>query len=176
MNEILGAFILLLVVSIIAGMTFIFTSTLKDQTIEQGLNSFTILNETITRGVGNQAVFVSGATDPGFRSFAIIEIANSTTVEIIGATNYTTRSDGLLNISVAGSLGAYNVSDWNVSYTYTSANGSVAFRSVNDTEKAGIVMVDFLPILFLAIIFGVILVVVLKVILPFINLGQQGGF
>ncbi len=94
MNEIIGAFILLLVVSIISGMTFLFLSQMKDQ----------------------------------------------------------------------------------IKTTATDGENSTAFKAVNDTEQAGLVIIDFLPILFLAIIFGVILVVVLKVILPFINLGQQAGF
>jgi len=94
MNEVIGAFILLLVVSIIAGMTFLFLSTMKDK-----------ISETATDGVN-----------------------------------------------------------------------STAYQAVNDTEDAGTTIIDFLPILFLAIIFGAILVVVLRVILPFINLGQNVGF
>ena len=94
MNEVIGAFILLLVVSIIAGMTFLFLSTMKDK----------------------------------------------------------------------------------IKTTATDAENSTAYRAVNDTEEAGTTIIDFLPILFLAIIFGAILTVVLRVILPFINLGQQAGF
>ena len=94
MNEVIGAFILLLVVSIIAGMTFLFLSTMKDK----------------------------------------------------------------------------------IEDTATHNTSSTAYQAVNDTEEAGTTIVDFLPILFLAIIFGAILTVVLRVILPFINLGQQAGF
>ena len=94
MNEVIGAFILLLVVSIIAGMTFLFLSTMKDK----------------------------------------------------------------------------------IEATATGGTASTAYQAVNDTEEAGTTIVDFLPILFLAIIFGAILTVVLRVILPFINLGQQAGF
>ena len=94
MNEVIGAFVLLLVVSIIAGMTFMFLSEMKDQVEAK-------------------------------------------------------ESDGV------------NATSW---------------QAINDTEDAGTVIIDFLPILFLAIIFGAILVVVLRVILPFINLGQQAGF
>ena len=92
MNEVIGAFILLLVVSIIAGMTFLFLSTMKEK-------------------------ILTGITD-----------------------------------------------------------NKTAYDAINDTEEAGTTIIDFLPILFLAIIFGAILTVVLRVILPFINLGQQAGF
>ena len=91
MNQVIGVFILVLVVSVIAGMTFLFTAQLKDQ-----------VESTSTGGIN-----------------------------------------------------------------------STAYRAVNDTESAGATIVDYLPLLFLAIIFGAILVVVLKVLLPFINLGGQ---
>ena len=91
MSEVVGVFILVLIVSVIAGMTFLFTSQLKEQ-----------VENTATGGVN-----------------------------------------------------------------------STAYKAVNDTEAAGATLIDYLPLLFLAIIFGVILAVVLKIILPYINLGQQ---
>jgi len=55
---------------------------------------------------------------------------------------------------------------------------SVAYQAVNDTETAGATVIGYLPLIFLALIFGAILTLVLKIILPFINLGQSigGGF
>lgn len=95
MSEIIGVFILILVVSVLAGMTFLFTNQLKEQ----------------VRTSSN-------------------ELTNST-----------------------------------------------AYRAVNATETAGASVTNYLPLLFLAIIFGAILSVVLKIILPYINLGNQvGGF
>lgn len=93
MSEIIGVFILILVISVLAGMTFLFTNSLKDQ----------------------------------------VKTASSET--------------------------------------------STAFKAVNATEQAGASVTNYLPLLFLAIIFGAILSVVLKIILPYINLGNQvGGF
>lgn len=91
MNQVIGVFILVLVISVIAGMTFLFTAQLKTQ----------------------------------------------------------------------------------VESTGTEGTNSTAYQAVNDTETAGATIVDYLPLLFLAIIFGVILIVVLKVLLPYINLGNQ---
>jgi hypothetical protein len=93
MNEVIGVFILVLVISILAGMTFLFVSQLKTQVLA-----------TATGGVN-----------------------------------------------------------------------STAYLAINGTEAAGATIVNFLPLLFLAIIFGAILVVVLKVILPYINLGNSMG-
>jgi cobalamin synthase len=63
-------------------------------------------------------------------------------------------------------------------YTTTGDYASTAYQAVNKTEAAGATIVNYLPLLFLAMIFGVILIVTLRVILPYINLGQQmgGGF
>jgi hypothetical protein len=59
----------------------------------------------------------------------------------------------------------------------TDGVNSTAYRAVNDTETAGATVVGYLPLIFLALIFGAILTLVLKIILPYINLGQSmGGF
>ena len=62
--------------------------------------------------------------------------------------------------------------------TATGNTSSTAYQAVNDTEAAGATVVGYLPLIFLAIIFGAILTLVLKIILPYINLGQSvgGGF
>lgn len=57
--------------------------------------------------------------------------------------------------------------------TTSGATTTVAYQAVNDTEAAGATVVDYLPLIFLAVIFGAILTLVLKIILPYINLGQS---
>lgn len=96
MNQVIGVFILVLVISVLSGMTFLFVSTLKTQ------------------------------------------IANTA----VGNTS------------------------------------STAYRAVNTTENAGFQVTSYLSLLFLALIFGAVLIVVLRVILPYINLGNSvgGGF
>jgi FlaG/FlaF family flagellin (archaellin) len=64
-----------------------------------------------------------------------------------------------------------------VENTATDGENSTAYQAVNDTEAAGATVVGYLPLIFLAVIFGAILTLVLKIILPYINLGQNmGGF
>ncbi len=64
-----------------------------------------------------------------------------------------------------------------VKSTTTDGENSTAYQAVNDTEAAGATIIGYLPLIFLAIIFGAILTLVLKIILPYINLGQNmGGF
>jgi hypothetical protein len=62
--------------------------------------------------------------------------------------------------------------------TATGGVNSTSYMAVNSTEAAGYTVVGYLPLIFLAVIFGAILTLVLKIILPYINLGQSmgGGF
>ena len=64
-----------------------------------------------------------------------------------------------------------------VQVTVLSDNQSTAYKAVNSTEAAGATVVNYLSLIFLAVIFGAILTLVLRIILPYINLGQSmGGF
>lgn len=61
--------------------------------------------------------------------------------------------------------------------TTSGSQESTAYQAVNDTEAAGATVVNYLSLIFLAVIFGAILTLVLRIILPYINLGQSmGGF
>ena len=61
--------------------------------------------------------------------------------------------------------------------TTSGGTGTTSYLAVNATEAAGYTVVGYLPLIFLAIIFGALLTLVLKIILPYINLGQSvGGF
>ena len=65
----------------------------------------------------------------------------------------------------------------NVEDTATDGDNSTAYKAVNKTEAAGATVVNYLSLIFLAVIFGAILTLVLRIIMPYINLGQSmGGF
>ena len=53
--------------------------------------------------------------------------------------------------------------------TTSGGTGTTAYQAVNNTEKAGADLVNYIPLVFLAIIFGVILVVVLRVLMPYVG-------
>ncbi|MFW9873024.1 MAG: hypothetical protein ACFFG0_07995 [Candidatus Thorarchaeota archaeon] len=57
--------------------------------------------------------------------------------------------------------------------TASDGDNSTAYKAVNTTEAAGFNTTKFFSMLFLAMIFGAILLVLLKVILPYVNLGRQ---
>jgi len=60
-----------------------------------------------------------------------------------------------------------------VESTASDGENSTAYAAVNDTEAAGATIVDYLPLVFLSLIFGAILTLVLRIILPYVNLGRS---
>lgn len=83
----------------------------------------------------------------------------------------------VLVISILAGLTFLFVAQLKTQVSNTAGATSTAYNATNATEAAGYTVVGYLPLIFLAVIFGAILTLVLKIILPFINLGQQvGGF
>ena len=84
----------------------------------------------------------------------------------------------VLVISILAGLTFLFVAQLKAQVLVTSGStATTAYLAVNKTEAAGATVVDYLPLIFLALIFGALLTLVLKIILPYINLGQQvGGF
>jgi len=169
MGEIIGVFVLILVISVLAGMTFLFTSQLKTQSK---------IKLADTAHATNEAGFInsSGYTllNASLEDFSptITSITNTTSGEVIPTGNYTLTGSTITNATATNFLSA----SINVTYRYT-GNYGTAYAAVNKTEIAGATIINYLPLLFLAIIFGAILAVVLKIILPYINLGNQvSGF
>ena len=173
MNQVIGVFILVLVISVIAGMTFLFTAQLKDTSGDMDISrkTTTVINETLLSNVtdGTPVVFSNSTIYDVICTLTSVTAQNSTGQWQVGvvAANYTQD-----NCNIAAVTATFNDSSWNVSYTANYID-SVAWSAINDTEAAGATVIDYLPLLFLAIIFGVILIVVLRVLLPFINLGGQ---
>lgn len=188
MGEIISVFVMVLVVSILAGLSFLFVSALKTQAIVTAdKTTVTVLNESVTFDALNTPKLLSASTKVGvYCNPLTLNVTNATNVGVpILVGNYTQNSATncqLLNATKI--LGFQGSNVWNasntqfVSYTYTYvADNNTGYGAINATESAGYTVVGYLPLIFLAVIFGAILVLVLKIILPFINLGKQvGGF
>jgi hypothetical protein len=90
----------------------------------------------------------------------------------------------VLVISILSGLTFLFVASLKTQVNTTAGNGNAtlgatttAGLAVNATEAAGATVVNYLPLIFLAVIFGALLTLVLRIILPYINLGQSvGGF
>jgi len=172
MGPIISVFVMVLVVSILAGLTFLFVSGLKTNVADTtATTSAEVLNEV---GWINATDYVlDGASALGARSFAITTALNWTDEdggEILEG-NWT-----LSSLGVIVSTGE-DYPDVLFNYTYNYIGDPTAYNAVDSTEGAGATVVGYLPLIFLAVIFGAILTLVLRIILPYINLGQQmGGF
>lgn len=83
----------------------------------------------------------------------------------------------VLVISILAGLTFLFVAQLKTQIASTAGAGSLAWNATNSTEAAGATVVGYLPLIFLAVIFGAILTLVLRIILPYVNLGNQlGGF
>lgn len=171
MNQIIGVFILVLVVSLIAGMTFLFTAQLKT-------TSGAMTNQRSYLTATNESLTTVTETGEDFATADYNNVICSSVVVVNGTGGYETIASGNYTVSgcsiafASGGTAVYNNTNWIVNYSYNFISGE-AWEAINDTEGAGMTIVDYLPLLFLAIIFGVILIVVLRVLLPYINLGNQ---
>jgi len=178
MGPIISVFVMVLVISILAGLTFLFVAQLKTQIVDTtAITGVTVTNESGAY-VNITGYTLDGASALQARSFVMTAVwgnVSGTTYLIPGA-NYTVSASGVLtNATEVPNATEYD--DANASYTYKYIGDAGAYTAVNTTETAGASIVNYLALIFLAIIFGAILTIVLKIILPYINLGQSmGGF
>lgn len=175
MGPVISVFVMVLVISILAGLTFLFVATLKTQVADTtAITGVTVTNESGAY-INITGYTLDGASALQARGFVITaawNVTNITDPVSIGTGNASVTSAGVVTNSSALTWPTVNLS-----YTYNYIGDAGAYTAINTTEAAGAGMVNYLALIFLAIIFGAILTIVLKIILPYINLGQSmGGF
>ena len=108
----------------------------------------------------------------------ITYVANETkTGEQLTVGNFTQSDCTLLNATALADVIGNGTVYVSYPYNYIAPDQANAYNAINDTEAAGAGLTGYLPLIFLTIIFGAILTLVLRIILPYINLGQNmGGF
>lgn len=171
MGPIISVFVLVLIVSILAGLTFLFIASLKSQahTIAPYSDAATVTNESLAPTDLGTALSVNSYRDC---TGTVTNVFNASSKKVIAAGNYSITGCTLKNLT-----SEFTDKAWNVSFTWIYTPFTTAESAVNGTESAGYTVIGYLPLIFLAIIFGALLTLVLKIILPYINLGQQtGGF
>ncbi len=178
MSQVVSVFVLVLIVSILAGLTFLFVAELKTQV--RNTSDRTLVNvhdENVT--VNGDTYTLSNSSAGVYYDFAIQDVVIYNATKPLISTNYTVSSDGIIT-NLTNPLDNGWESDyagWLCDYNFTYIPDPAAYDAVNQTESAGATVVDYLPLIFLALVFGAILTLVLKIILPYINLGNKfGGF
>lgn len=168
MGPVISVFVMVLIVSILAGLTFLFISQLKTNVSDQTATASGSAYDEVGF-INSSGYTLSNSTRLGARSFTITSIRNVTAGVIITSGNYTLTGAVLTNATAVTWEGAGVY----INYTYDYISERTAFDSVNSTEAAGASLVNYLSLIFLAVIFGAILTLVLKIILPYINLGRN---
>jgi hypothetical protein len=142
-----------------------------------------VINESVTFTSGNAIQKLSASTQANVICGGLTYVANGTTTGAsVKPANFTRTDCTVINATAIFPIAVTNTY-WNASYVqlmsytylYTTPDIPSAYNAINGTENAGYGLVSYLPLIFLAIIFGAILTLVLKIILPFINLGQQAS-
>ena len=173
-GPVISVFVMVLIISILAGLTFLFVSQLKTNVIDTSvIDTVTVTNESGYINSTGYTLATAGAFQ--FASPTITLAINGTDGTTIVASNYTVSSVGVVTNTTDIADTTYEFV--NFTYTYTFIGEDTAYQAVNDTEAAGATVVNYLSLIFLAVIFGAILTLVLRIILPYINLGKEmGGF
>ena len=180
MGPLISVFVMVLIISILVGVTFLFVGNLQTTTTNAATSAdirsgtTDVQGESVTLATPGTPL-ASNSSSLGLRDVrcTIVEVYNSTGAEqsIMLPGNYTEVSECVL--ANASTLDVSYPMPWIVNYSYTSLPYTNAENAVNETGVAGYSVVGYLPLIFLAIIFGALLTLVLKIILPYINLGQQ---
>jgi len=133
LNNLYPALIAIIVVSIGLGIGLF---VLGEMQTAISTTSYTVTNETLP--VGDPTRTVATADNCGFNSFVITEVINETDCGVIPTTNYTYDTDTGVITQVGPS--DYNLSAWNVSYTYKGPQniGTVSGCSSMSTTETGL--------------------------------------
>jgi len=170
MNQLIGVFVLVLIVAILAGMTFLFIANLKSNVVSSTTESNSVINETGWINQTGYSLKGNGDGDILQSNYVITSALNRTSgLPIVVTGNITVGSTGI--VTNASAIIWNNAS---ISYTYQDVKPS-AYNAVNNTESASAGIIAYLPLVFLALIFGAILIIVLRVILPYISLSKGIG-
>lgn len=178
MSEVIGVFILILIIAVLAGMTFLFTSNLFTQAYasDKTAHSATSVNESLASPTTAGISLAVGANERDGECGTLISVINATGDFIITSSNWTQTGCTVVNTTNWVTTGGVRA-NWSATmlytYPYTYNRMGSASDAINETETAGASVINYLPLLFLALIFGAVLAVVLKIILPYINLGNQ---
>jgi hypothetical protein len=151
---------------IVLVLVLVISQELRDTDTISAANSGFNDNETLTT-VTEAGENVEAISEPGANCNILIA-TNSTGGEIISSGNYTTSNNACTILAVSTST--YNNTDWNVSYTFTF--GDEAYTSANKSLVGLGTFGDFVSIIVLALVAGIVLGIIFGV---FGGLGGTGG-
>jgi len=169
----LSVIVMLFIIGLITMIFSLMGASLKTATYDT--TTATILNETLTTVTETgENLVVSGFRDV---ACSISTVANTSSGELITATNYTVTN---CHIAFSGAELSYNNSNWNVSYSYTYEADNTATGVMNDTVSGISGATDWFDI-FIVISAMVVLILLTVIIITAIRSsgmvagGEQGA-
>ena len=125
----------------------------------------TVTNETVN-AVTDAKWFYLANNDSSvacWNSFTITTVTNTNGTVTFNAANYTTRIDGAIRFAVVTAADAgVNNTDWNITYAYN--HGETACLGVDDAIDAINEVPNWMPILVIIFIAGIILTIIIRLV------------
>lgn len=166
----------LVIIGMVLGIGLFVMDELRDKT---NTVTSTQVNETTSAVVKEDGVYFAYNGSTGGRNCwagtpSSVACINRTSGTVIPTANYTVSSSGKISYSGATSTSGLNNSYWNC--TYSATYGDEACEAVSDVINATGTIPEWLPIVVILLIVGILLVIVFKV-LPSGGGGMSfGGF
>lgn len=154
----IGILITLISTLILVGVVLTTGWLLDDQLQEQiGKTAYSTINET-DGYINSTGYTLDSASLVGSSDFSITEIYNGTLGSgTINSANYTVSVDGVIR-------NATTVNYNNVSISYTFNAGEEGYKGIEDHADSMTTVVDFLPLIILVLVIGIVLLILFAVI------------
>lgn len=154
---VIGVAIGIAVLTIISILNFSITEDARDSGTD---TTYSVTNETLAT-VTETGELVANYNQCGFADLSVSVITRAAQGNTIDSTNYTINTTSGL-IKFTGANVTYNNTNWNVSYTYV--HQGTGCNATIEADKAQFKLFSNLDLVALAVIFGLIIFILLKVL------------
>jgi len=164
----LSVIVMLFIIGLITMIFSLMGASLKTATYDTTTNS--VVNETLTTvAEAGENLAYSGYRDV---ACSVGIVTNATDGEIIPSANYTVTN---CNLAYSGVAGAFNDTNWNVSYSYTYEADNTATGVMNDTVSGISGATDWFDIFIVISAMLVLILLTVIIITAIRSSGMVGG-
>lgn len=147
----------LVAVGIVLIVAFLIFAETRTQTIEQGIDTATYVNETVTIVNNTEVALTHGPASMSLTCTAVFNNSlTGTASTLLDAANYTCTRRGITMV-IADPGAPINLSANGVSVSYTIVNTSLAFNATEEVQNATQDIPGWLPIIVITVIGALLL-------------------
>jgi len=161
----------LVIIGLFIGIGLLFLQEVSENI---GSDSGNVINETVAT-ITTAGDHVAKANVSCFYNFVPTIITNETSGDVIASSNYTYNSHTGQIFAVSTADPYYN-QGWNITYTYSWANGSEVCSGISDTSNATLEIPSWLSIVAIIAIAAIILLIVFNVVKRMPSASSEGSW